>query len=152
MARLIGWREWVSLPDLGVDRVKVKVDTGARTSVIHAYQLQSFLEDGEEWVTFGLHPIQDNTALAVECRAKVKEHRTVRDSGGHEETRVVIETSVSMGGEVWPVELTLTDRENMTFRMLLGRTAIVNRFYVDPAQSFLMSDLDTIEQGYQEEE
>ena len=152
MARLIGWREWVSLPDLGVDRVKVKVDTGARTSVLHAFKLQAFLEDGEEWVTFGLHPIQDNTTLEVECKAKVKEHRVVRDSGGHEETRVVIETHVTLGDETWPIELTLTDRENMAFRMLLGRTALVNRFYVDPVQSFLTSSPESTDHDYQEEE
>ena len=103
-------------------------------------------------MTFGLHPIQDNTTLEVECKAKVKEHRVVRDSGGHEETRVVIETNVTLGDETWPIELTLTDRENMAFRMLLGRTALVNRFYVDPVQSFLTSSPESTDHDYQEEE
>lgn len=139
MAKLLGWREWASLPDLGVDRVKVKVDTGARTSALHAFKLMSYLEDGEEWVRFGLHPLQRNVELEVDCIARVKDHRTVRDSGGHEEVRVVIETDVMVGEDRWPIELTLTDRENMGFRMLLGRNAIKQRFYVDPTQSFVLT-------------
>ena len=152
MARLIGWREWVSLPELGVDRVKVKVDTGARTSVLHAFNLQAFLEDDQEWVTFSVHPLQENTTVEVACRARVKEHRTVRDSGGHEETRVVIDTMVSLGGETWLVELTQTDREAMAFRMLLGRNAIFNRYYVDPTQSFILSSPESTDHDFQEEE
>jgi hypothetical protein len=139
VAKLLGWREWASLPDLGVDRVKVKVDTGARTSALHAFKLMSYLEDGEEWVRFGLHPLQRNVELEVDCIARVKDHRTVRDSGGHEEVRVVIETDVMVGEDRWPIELTLTDRENMGFRMLLGRNAIKQRFYVDPTQSFVLT-------------
>ena len=152
MARLIGWREWVALPELQIDRIKVKVDTGARTSALHAFKLHSFLKDGVEWVTFGLHPLQDNTQLEVECTAKVKEHRVVRDSGGHEETRVVIETNVAVDGEEWPIELTLTDRENMGFRMLLGRNAIRGRFYVDPTAAFLLSAPASTDTDFKEEE
>lgn len=152
MARLIGWREWVCLPDLSIDRVKVKVDTGARTSVLHAFKLQAFLKEDQEWVTFSVHPLQDNTTLQVDCTARVIDHRIIRDSGGHEETRVVIETDVAVGDEIWPIELTLTDRENMAFRMLLGRKAIVNRHYVDPTQSFLLSSPESTDHDYQEEE
>lgn len=135
-----------------MDRVKVKVDTGARTSVLHAFELHARLEDGVEWVIFKLHPLQDNTTLEIECRARVKEHRTVRDSGGHEETRVVIDTTITLGDETWPIELTLTDRENMAFRMLLGRKAMQKRFYVNPAQSFLLTAPESTDHDYQEEE
>ncbi len=151
MAKLVGWREWVSLPALGVDRIKVKVDTGARTSALHAFKLTSILVDGEEWVEFDLHPLQNNTQVVVSCRAPVKEHRTVRDSGGHEETRVVIETTVGLGGDEWPIEMTLTDRENMGFRMLLGRTSIKNRFYVDPTQAFILTGPQNNDQDFAEE-
>lgn len=152
MARLIGWREWVSLPELGVNRVKVKVDTGARTSVLHATDLQSFLKGDQEWVTFSVYPLQSNSTTKVHCEAPVKEHRVIRDSGGHEETRVVIETEVELGSERWAIELTLTDREHMAFRMLLGRKAITNRFYVDPTQSLIVSAPESNDHDYQEEE
>jgi hypothetical protein len=151
MAKLIGWREWASLPKLGVDRVKVKVDTGARTSALHAYKLELTEEKGKEWVTCYLHPLQKNTELEVICRAPVKERRVVKDSGGHEETRVVIDTKIEIGGARWSIELTLTDRENMGFRMLLGRRAIKGRFYVDPTQSFLLTQRETDDSSDQEE-
>ena len=152
MARLVGWREWINLPDLGVDRIKVKVDSGARTSALHAFNLQAFQQDDQEWVTFSLHPLQENTQVEVPCRALVKEHRIVRDSGGHEETRVVIETNVTLGDESWPIELTLTDRENMGFRMLLGRNAVKGLFYIDPTQSFLLSSAESTDGDFHEEE
>jgi hypothetical protein len=152
VAKLVGWREWINLPDLGVDRIKVKVDSGARTSALHAFNLQAFRENDQEWVTFSLHPLQQNTQLEVPCRALVKEHRIVRDSGGHEETRVVIETNVTLGDERWPIELTLTDRENMGFRMLLGRNAVKGLFYIDPTQSFLLSSAESTNAGFHEEE
>lgn len=152
LARLIGWREWVSLPGLGVNRIKVKVDTGARTSVLHAGDLQSFLKDDQEWVTFSVYPVQNNNTTRIHCEAPVKEHRVIRDSGGHEETRVVIETEIDLGDERWTIELTLTDREHMAFRMLLGRKAIVNRYYVDPTQSFNLSTPESNDYDYQEEE
>ena len=151
MARLIGWREWAALPELKIGRIKVKVDTGARTSALHAFSVRSYLQDGEEWVAFSLHPLQENTQVEVDCVARVKEHRSVRDSGGHEETRVVIETNVSMGGEEWPIEVTLTDRENMGFRMLLGRSAIRGRFYVDPTDAFLVSAPESVDADREEE-
>ena len=149
---MVGWREWVALPDLGIDRVKVKVDSGARTSALHAFKLQTYDHQGEEWVRFGLHPLQANTHVEIECQAKVKERRTVRDSGGHEELRVVIETPVSLGDHSWPIELTLTDRENMGFRMLLGRNAVKGHYYIDPTQSFLLSSAESSDADFHEEE
>lgn len=133
----IGWREWASLPGLGIDAIKVKVDTGARTSALHAFEVKTFMQDGREWVRFRIHPLQNNTELECECVCPVLDRRQVSDSGGHREERVVIQADIDMGGRRWPIEITLTDRETMKFRMLLGRTAMKG-LYVDPQASFLL--------------
>jgi len=134
---VIGWREWLSFPELGIPQVKAKVDTGARTSCLHAHFVEPFDRNGESWVRFGIHPEQGVTDKEIECEALVKDRRTVRDSGGHEEYRYVIETLVSIGGSAHRVEVTLTDRDSMRFRALLGRTAIRGKYVVDPGRSFL---------------
>lgn len=134
----VGWREMLSLPNLGIDKIKAKIDTGARTSCLHAFKVESFHKGDTLWVRFWIHPIQHNSEVEVVCEAKVMDERTVRDSGGHEESRYVIESEVNIGGRQWPIEITLTNRENMAFRMLLGRTAMNNRIVVDPAESFLV--------------
>ena len=151
MAKLIGWSEWASLPELAVERVKVKVDTGARTSALHAVNLATEMRDGQEWISFTLHPLQENTQVALTCTAAVKEYRTVRDSGGHEESRAVIDTAIEVGGEEWPIEVTLTDREHMAFRMLLGRSAIKNKFYVDPNNEYLITSPEATDSHFEEE-
>lgn len=135
---VIGWREWVGLPDLGVAHIKAKVDTGAKTSALHAFYVQPFEREGMPWVRFGVHPLQANTTQVVECEAPVKDVRRVTDSGGHAEMRPVIETTLVVQGETRLIELTLTDRENMMFRMLLGRSALKRRFVVDSGKSFLL--------------
>jgi hypothetical protein len=134
---VLGWREWTALPDLGVRRIKAKLDTGARTSSLHAFRMRRFSRDGEDMIRFEIHPVQRSTASTTVVEAAVKEERDVKDSGGKVETRPVIETLVELGGQRWPIELTLTRRDEMGFRMLLGRQALRGRALVDPGRSFL---------------
>lgn len=135
---ILGWREWVGLPELGIEQIKAKVDTGARTSALHAFKVTPFTENGVEYVEFHLHPRQRDLETVQVCRAPVVDQRTVTDSGGHKEDRWVIATSITIGTQSWPIEMTLTSRDEMLFRMLLGRSAIKNRALVNPARSFLV--------------
>ncbi|MDO7666863.1 MAG: ATP-dependent zinc protease [Pseudomonadota bacterium] len=135
---VVGWREWLALPDLGVASIKAKVDTGARTSALHAFAVESFDKNGELWVKFGMHPYQNNNKKEIWCEAKVTDQRAVTDSGGHTEQRYVIETNVVLGKKTWTIEATLTNRDSMMFRMLLGRTAMsAGNIVVNPALSYL---------------
>lgn len=133
---LIGWREWVSLPDLGVESIKAKVDTGARTSALHAFDIEEVERDGRPHIRFRIHPEQRVDEPEIEVELPLIDRRTVRDSGGRARTRPVVEARVEWMGRTWPIELTLTRRDLMGFRMLLGREAIRGRFTVDPGGSF----------------
>ncbi len=136
-AAIIGWREWVALPTLGVSAVKAKIDTGARSSALHAFSVERFEQGGRAMVRFQAHPIQRNDDYMVTAEATLLEERMVRNSGGQAEMRPVIETLVQVGRAVWAIELTLTNRDEMGFRMLLGRQAVRRRYLVDPGRSFL---------------
>lgn len=135
----IGWREWIQLSDLGEFEIKAKVDTGARSSSLHAYDLEIVERDGVEWVRFVVHPLQRDTEVTVECEAPLLEQRWVRSSNGELQLRPVIRTEVRIAGRTWPIDLTLTARDVMGFRMLLGREAVRRRFIVNPGRSYLMS-------------
>jgi hypothetical protein len=138
-AAVIGWREWASLPDLGIDKIKAKIDTGARTSAIHAFEIRPFQRDGQQFVHFSLHPVQRRRRPVVDCEAQVIDERIVTSSNGERQHRYVIETTIKLGNESWLIEMTLTNRDEMGFRMLLGRRALRRRFVVDPGSSFRLS-------------
>ncbi len=140
----LGWREWLSLPELGVENIKAKVDTGARTSALHAFSQKTYHERGVLMVRFRIHPLQRRIDVIKECIAEVIDQRTVSDSGGHREKRLVIVTKVQLGDQAWPVEMTLTRRDSMRFRMLLGRTALSGRYLVDAERSYLVGHLPSI--------
>ncbi|QDT63695.1 ATP-dependent zinc protease family protein [Calycomorphotria hydatis] len=133
---VIGWREWVALPELGIARIKAKVDTGARSSSLHVSKIVKFERDGENWVRFVIHPMQRKADPTIEGEAKVLEYRSVRSSSGKASMRPVIVTQVELLGYHWPVELTLANRDEMGFRMLLGREAYRRRFLVDAGSSY----------------
>lgn len=134
---VIGWREWVGLPELGVDWIKAKIDTGARTSSLHAFDLERFERGGREMVSFEAHPLQRDTSVRIPVEADLVDRRSIRSSTGDATVRPVVETDVTLLGQRWPIELTLIRRDMMGFRMLLGRQAIRRRFLVDPGLSFI---------------
>lgn len=138
----VGWREWLSLPELGIDRIKAKVDSGARTSALHAFAICPFKDGDKHYIRFKLHPMQRRKDVVMECVAEVTDIRWVSDSGGHRERRYVIKTQVRLGVKTWPIELTLTNRDTMNFRMLLGRTAMKNKIIVNPSVSYMMGTIE----------
>jgi hypothetical protein len=136
----IGWREWVRLPELGNALVKAKVDTGARTSSLHAFDLSESERDGETWIDFCFHPLQRDTKTLARGSARLVDRRRVTASNGQSELRYVVETDLELDGQRMPIELTLTRRDSMGFRMLLGRLAVRDHFLVDPRRSFCSSE------------
>ena len=120
---IIGWREWLALPDLGVKAIKAKIDTGARSSAIHAFDIERFSRGEQDFVRFQMHPMQRETKHTIAAEAQLLDQRQIRNSGGHAELRLAILTHVELKDHRWPIELTLTNRDVMGFRMLLGRAA-----------------------------
>ncbi len=133
---IIGWREWVALPEIGISRIKAKIDTGARSSSLHAFDIQPFERDGRSFVRFDVHPVQRREEISVSCEAEIHDVRKVKSSSGESSDRIVIQTPVSWMGETWTVDLTLADRSEMGFRMLVGREAVRGRMLVDPGRSY----------------
>ena len=134
---LTGWREWISLPDLGVDWLKAKIDTGARTSSLHAFDVHEFDREGEDWVRFRVKPWQDSQEDAVVVESPIHDRRAVRSSSGHAQQRIVVELLIRLVDREVLAEVTLSNRDEMGFRMLIGREALRRGFIVDPARSFL---------------
>ena len=132
----LGWREWLALPELGIPYIKCKIDTGARTSAIHADFIEADIATGI--VRFGVPSKRNAESVQLICEQKIVDQRKITDSGGHPEVRYVIRSPVTIAGSTWPIEITLTNRDNMRFKMLLGRTAMKNRIQVDPGSSFLL--------------
>jgi hypothetical protein len=133
----LGWREWISFPELNIHKIKAKIDTGARTSALHAFMIEPFSRDSKLWVRFAIHPIQGDSDTVVECEAPVQDQRIVRDSGGHDELRYVIDAHIAIGDDLIHCEVTLTDRDTMMFRVLLGRTALRTRYVIYPGKSYM---------------
>ncbi|MCO4780849.1 MAG: ATP-dependent zinc protease [Candidatus Cloacimonetes bacterium] len=134
--KVIGWRESVSLPDFGIEKINVKVDSGAATSSLHAFDMTTYEKGQDQYVKFFIHPEQRHKTKPIECHAKILEYRKIKSSNGQTERRPVILTRISLLDEHWSIELTLTNRDEMTFRMLLGRQSIRKRFLIDTGNSF----------------
>lgn len=139
---MLGWREWIKLPKLHIDHIKAKVDTGAKTSTLHAVNIERYKKDRKDKVRFIIHPYQNNDNFEVKCNAEVIDIRTITDSGGKRERRFIIYTPIIIGSNKFNIELTLTDRRTMSFRMLLGRAAIEDKYIVSPHCSFVQPQLD----------
>lgn len=135
---VLGWREWVSLPALGITRIKAKLDSGARTSTLHALRSEPYLERGAPRVRLHVAPARRLGGEVVVVDCAVIDERMVSDSGGHRERRLVIESELGIGDCRWPIELTVTNRDAMLFRMLLGRTAMCGHIVIDPARSYVL--------------
>ncbi len=136
---VVGWREWVALPGLGIDRMKAKIDTGARSSSLHAYDMKRFRRRGVSMIRFKVHPIQREFRTVVEAEAALVDLRKVRSSSGVQTLRPVIVTPLELGELAWDIEITLVRRDAMGFRMLLGRQALRGHLLVDPGRSFIAS-------------
>lgn len=152
MKTFVGSEEWVSLNELNIPFVKARIDSGAKTSSLHAVNIQPFHEDNKTWVSFDVFPIQNDGKRKISCKALVLDKRVVKSSSGDREHRYVIRTEIGLNGEMWDIELTLTNRDSMGYRMLLGRQAMIGRIIVDPAESFMAGDVtdETIIKSYQQ--
>lgn len=135
---IIGWREWICFPELKVDKLKAKIDTGARTSALHAFQMDVFKQNNIEMIDFSIHPIQYSTGKVIRCRTHLHDMRWITDSSGHKELRPSIKTTIMLGSLIWPIEITLTNRDDMRFRFLLGRAGIPKHFLVSTSSSYLI--------------
>lgn len=146
---IIGWEEWCNFPDLNLPAVKAKIDTGAKTSTLHADNLKLFEKDGVDYIRFEVHPIQKNRDITVTCEAPVVDFRTVTSSNGEREKRYVINTSFKLGDKIFDADLTLTTRYGMRFRMLLGKDALkAGKFLVDPAKGYIFGKIKNAKELY----
>lgn len=139
---VIGKEEWCGLPELGLPAIKARIDSGAKTSSLHAFNIQPIERDGKKHVLFDIHPIQDNRKIVQSCRGLVVDKRDVKNSSGEKERRLVIRTPITLGGRTWDIEVTLTNRDSMGYRMLLGREAMKERVLIDPDSSFCLGQFN----------
>ena len=137
---IVGSEEWCSFPILGIPTIKARVDSGAKTSALHAINIAPFIKEGESWVKFDINPIQNNVKTIIHCESKLVDKRIVKSSSGFREQRYVIGSELEIGGKKWAIEITLTNRDSMGFRMLLGREAMSGRVLVDPEQKYLLGE------------
>lgn len=140
--KIIGSEEWCAFPELGIPAIKARIDSGAKTSSIHAFNILPFRREGQTWVSFEIHPIQNNRRTVIRCERPVIDKRVIKSSSGLGETRYVISAPLKFGDELWEIELTLANRDSMGFRMLLGREAMHNRLIVDPSEKCLFGEMD----------
>jgi ribosomal protein S6--L-glutamate ligase len=138
---VLGSEEWCAFPDLGIPAIKARVDSGAKTSALHAINIAPFTKNDANWVKFDINPIQNNVRTIIHCEAPLIDKRIVKSSSGYREQRYVIQTPLRLGGKTWAIEMTLTNRDSMGFRMLLGREAMIGRAIVDPEQQYLLESL-----------
>ena len=140
---ILGSEEWCSFPELGIPAIKARVDSGAKTSALHAINIAPFVKDGINWVKFDINPIQNNLTTVIHCEALLIDKRVVKSSSGFREQRYVIQSNINIGSDLWAIEMTLTNRDSMGFRMLLGREAMSGRILVDPEQQYLLGQNTT---------
>ncbi len=140
---ILGSEEWCSFPELGIPAIKARVDSGAKTSALHAINIAPFVKDGINWVKFDINPIQNNLKTVIHCEALLIDKRVVKSSSGFREQRYVIQSNINIGSDLWAIEMTLTNRDSMGFRMLLGREAMSGRILVDPQQQYLLGQNTT---------
>ncbi len=151
---ILGCEEWCSFPELGIPTIKARVDSGAKTSALHAINIAPFVKNDQNWVRFDINPIQNNVKTIIHCEAALVDKRVVKSSSGYREHRYVIQTSLDIGNSKWLIEMTLTNRDSMGFRMLLGREAMSGRVLVDPEQKYLLGQptVDSLKEVYKNSE
>lgn len=151
---ILGSEEWCSFPELGIPTIKARVDSGAKTSALHAINIAPFKKEGQNWVKFDINPIQNNVKTIIHCEAPLVDKRIVKSSSGFREERHVIQTQLEIGNSKWLIEMTLTNRDSMGFRMLLGREAMSGRVLVDPEQQYLLGQptSDSLKEVYKNSE
>ena len=138
---VVGSEEWCAFPSLGIPAIRARVDSGAKTSALHAFNIHAFKRAGQSWVSFDVHPLQSNRKVAVSCEAPVIARRSIRNTSGSSEKRYVVRVPMRLGEHTWDIEITLANRDSMGYRMLLGREAMENRILVDPSSSSMLGRL-----------
>lgn len=136
----IGSIESCDLPDLGIEQLQIRVDTGAKTSSLHVDNLQKFTQSGKTWVRFDIHPDAYDVDKVIACKAALHDMRSIKSSNGQSETRYVIKTPIQLGKRSWPIEITLTNRSDMSYLMLFGREGMGDKVLVDPSKTFLLKN------------